>query len=56
VNLQVRKEQRVYHQNVRWVVEVVGVGNRMLFAIDLNLGVGISALGVGLGIGVYMIV
>ena len=52
-----RKEQRVYHQNVRWVVGVVGVGNRMLFAIDLNLGVGIWGLGVGIwvGAGVYKI-
>jgi hypothetical protein len=43
----VRKGQRVYHPNVRWVVGVVEVGNRMLFAIDLNLGVGIWVLGLG---------
>jgi len=43
------------HQNVGLEVEVVEVGNRMLFAIDLNLGVGIWGLGVGVGVRVHMI-
>ena len=53
MNLQVRKGQRVYHPNAGLEVGVVEVGNRMLFAIDLNLGVGIWGLEVG--VGVYMI-
>jgi hypothetical protein len=44
--------QRGYRQNVRWVVGVVGVGNRMLFAIDLNLGVGMLVLEV---VGMYIV-
>jgi hypothetical protein len=55
VNLQARKGQRVYHPNAGLEVGVVEVGNRMLFAIDLNLGVGILALGFEVGVGVYMI-
>ena len=43
------------HQNVGLEVEVVEVGNRMLFAIDLNLGVGIWGLGFGVGVRVHMI-